>query len=413
MEELAGRRILLGVTGGIAAYKSPDLVRRLRERGAVVQVVMTDGAAHFITPLTLQAVSGQPVRSTLWDADAEAAMGHIELARWAELVLVAPATAEFIARLAHGFAPDLLSTLCLATEAPVLVAPAMNRVMWANAATRANVELLSSRGIEILGPDAGEQACGETGLGRMSEPADLASAVVARLAAPRTLAGVRVLITAGPTREAIDPVRFLSNRSSGKMGFAVARAAAEAGARVVLVAGPVNLPTPRGVERIDVESAREMYDAVHRELPGTQIFVGAAAVADYHVAQPAPQKVKKKGTALDLRLEPAPDILASVTQVQPRPFAVGFAAETQDLERNALDKLARKSLDMIAANEVGTGRAFDAEDNTLLVLWQGGRREIPRAPKLDVARALVALIAERYNETRAVGRAEQTGVPAP
>jgi phosphopantothenoylcysteine decarboxylase / phosphopantothenate---cysteine ligase len=413
MEELAGRRILLGVTGGIAAYKSPDLVRRLREHGAVVQVVMTDGAAHFITPLTLQAVSGQPVRSALWDADAEAAMGHIELARWAELVLVAPATADFIARLAHGLAPDLLSTLCLATEAPVLVAPAMNRVMWANAATRANVELLAGRGIELLGPDAGEQACGETGFGRMSQPADLAAAVVARLATPGVLAGVRVLITAGPTREALDPVRFLSNRSSGKMGFAVARAAAEAGARVVLVAGPVGLPTPRGVERIDVESAREMYDVVHRELPGTHIYVGAAAVADYHVAQPAPQKVKKKGIALDLRLEPAPDILASVTQAEPHPFAVGFAAETQDLERNALDKLARKSIDMIAANEVGAGRAFDTEENALLVLWQGGRREIPSAPKLDVARTLVALIADRYRETRAAARAEPAGVRTP
>jgi phosphopantothenoylcysteine decarboxylase/phosphopantothenate--cysteine ligase len=404
MEKLAGRRVLLGVTGGIAAYKSPDLVRRLREHGAVVQVVMSGNAAHFVTPLSLQAVSGQPVRDDLWDEAAEAAMGHIELARWAELVLIAPASADFIARLAHGLAPDLLSTLCLATEAPVVLAPAMNRVMWSNAATRANVEILTRRGIELIGPGEGEQACGETGLGRMSEPAQIAEDLAARLSTPGVLAGLRVVITAGPTREAIDPVRFLSNRSSGKMGFAVARAAAEAGAKVVLVAGPVSLATPAGVERIDVESAREMHDVVHAQLPGAHIYIGAAAVADYQVTQPAAQKLKKRGSAMELRLDPAPDILASVTALKKRPFAVGFAAETQTLERNAREKLRKKSLDMIAANEVGEGRAFGTEDNALLVLWEGGERQLARAPKLEVARALVALIAERYRDSAGATR---------
>jgi phosphopantothenoylcysteine decarboxylase/phosphopantothenate--cysteine ligase len=412
MEELAGKRILLGVTGGIAAYKSPDLVRRLREHGAVVQVVMTSAAQHFITPLSLQAVSGQPVRTDLWDEGAEAAMGHIELARWAELVLVAPASADFIARLAHGHAGDLLSTLCLATEAPIAIAPAMNRVMWANAATRDNVMLLQQRGIELLGPGEGEQACGEMGLGRMVEPKEIADEVITRLTRPGALAGLQVLITAGPTREAIDPVRFLSNRSSGKMGFAVARAAAEAGARVVLVAGPVSLTTPPGVERIDVESARAMYEVVHQQLAGTHIFIAAAAVADYQVSNPAPQKLKKRGGTFELRLDPAPDILASVTGQKAHPFAVGFAAETQTLERNAREKLRKKSLDMIAANDVGDGRAFETEDNSLLVLWDGGERALPRAPKLEVARALVALIAERYRETGANARAKSADLRA-
>jgi len=412
MEELAGRRILLGVTGGIAAYKSPDLVRRLREHGAVVQVVMTGAAEHFITPLSLQAVSGQPVRTDLWDEGAEAAMGHIELARWAEFVLIAPASADFIAKLAHGHAADLLSTLCLATEAPVALAPAMNRVMWANAATRDNIALLQQRGIELLGPGEGEQACGEMGLGRMVEPKEIADEVVARLTRNGALTGLRVLITAGPTREAIDPVRFLSNRSSGKMGFAVARAAAEAGARVILVAGPVTLPTPAGVERIDVESARAMYEVVHQQLAGTHIFIAAAAVADYQVSSPAPQKLKKRGGTFELRLDPAPDILASVTEQKAHPFAVGFAAETQTLERNAREKLRKKSLDMIAANDVGDGRAFETEDNSLLVMWNGGERELPRAPKLELARALVAIIAERFRETGANARMKSADLRA-
>jgi phosphopantothenoylcysteine decarboxylase/phosphopantothenate--cysteine ligase len=412
MEKLAGRRVLLGVTGGIAAYKSPDLVRRLREHGVVVQVVMTTAAQHFVTPLSLQAVSGQPVRTYLWDESAEAAMGHIELARWAELVLIAPASADFIARLAHGHAGDLLSTLCLATEAPIAIAPAMNRVMWANAESRDNVALLQQRGIELLGPGEGEQACGEMGIGRMVEPQGIAEEVVARLTRNGALAGTRVLITAGPTREAIDPVRFLSNRSSGKMGFAVARAAAEAGARVVLVAGPVNLTTPAGVERIDVESAREMYEIVHQQLAGTHIFIGAAAVADYQVSSPAPQKLKKRAGTFELRLDPAPDILASVTEQKARPFAVGFAAETQTLERNAREKLRKKSLDMIAANDVGDGRAFESDDNSLLVLWDGGERALPRASKLELARALVALIAERFRETGANARAKPADLRA-
>ena len=412
MEKLAGRRILLGVTGGIAAYKSPDLVRRLREHGALVQVVMTAAAERFITPLSLQAVSGQPVRTDLWDANAEAAMGHIELARWAELVLIAPASADFIARLAHGRADDLLSTLCLATEAPIAIAPAMNRLMWANAATRANVDLLARRGVDLLGPGEGEQACGEMGIGRMVEPKEIAEEVAARMTPSGALAGLRVLITAGPTREAIDPVRFLSNRSSGKMGFAVARAAAEAGARVVLVAGPVNLPTPGGVERIDVESAREMHEVVHGQLAGTHVFIAAAAVADYQVASPAEHKLKKRGGAFELKLDPAPDILASVTALDPHPFAVGFAAETQALERNAREKLRKKSLDMIAANEVGDGRAFETEDNCLLVLWEGGQCELPCAQKSTLARSLVALIAERYREAGTKSRAKPADVRA-
>jgi phosphopantothenoylcysteine decarboxylase/phosphopantothenate--cysteine ligase len=339
-------------------------------------------------------------------------MGHIELARWAELVLVAPASADFIARLAHGRADDLLSTLCLATEAPIAIAPAMNRLMWENAATRANVELLSRRGVDLLGPGEGEQACGEMGIGRMVEPKEVAEEVAARMTSSGALAGLRVLITAGPTREAIDPVRFLSNRSSGKMGFAVARAAAEAGARVVLVAGPVNLPTPGGVERIDVESARDMHEVVHAQLTGTHVFIAAAAVADYQVSSPAEHKLKKRGGAFELKLDPAPDILASVTALDPHPFAVGFAAETQALERNAREKLGKKSLDMIAANEVGDGRAFETEDNSLLVLWEGGQRELPCAPKSTLARALVALIAERYREAGAKTRTKPADVRA-
>ena len=363
-------RILLGVTGGIAAYKSPDLVRRLRERGAEVQVVMTAGAARFITALTLQAVSGTPVRETLWDEGAEAAMGHIELARWAEAVLVAPATADFLARLAHGRADDLLSTLCLATTAPLYLAPAMNHQMWANPATAANVAVLRDRGAAILGPGEGDQACGETGPGRMLEPAAIAELMLSRVTANRVLAGLKVVVSAGPTRERLDPVRFISNRSSGKMGYAVAQAARDAGASVVLVSGPVHIDPPAGVELVRVESAREMRDAVHRALAGADIYIGAAAVADYQAAKVAAQKIKKSAEKLQLELVRAPDILESVAaQKGARPFVVGFAAETEDVEENARAKLADKRLDMIAANQVGDGLAFDRDDNSLLVLW--------------------------------------------
>ena len=388
-------RVLLGVTGGIAAYKSPDLVRRLMERGADVQVVMTAAAQRFVSPMTFQAVSGRPTRSDLWDAAAEAAMGHIELARWAQIVLVAPASADFIARLAGGRADDLLCTLCMATEAPIMVAPAMNRVMWANKATQANVATLAGRGIRILGPGSGNQACGEIGAGRMWEPTHLAEVMLAPPTNAGLLAGLNVLITAGPTRERLDPVRYLTNRSSGKMGFAVAEAAREAGAHVTLVAGPVQLQTPLGITRINVESAREMYAAVHRQVGDADIFIAAAAVADFQPVTVAKQKIKKQGGHVKLELEPAPDIIKSVADMAKHPFVVGFAAETNDVEDNARIKLKRKKLDMIAANQVGDGIAFDCEDNALTVIWPGGKMEVARGPKLDVARELIAIIAKR------------------
>ncbi len=390
---MQGKRILLGVTGGIAAYKSPDLVRRLRERGAEVQVVMTAAAREFVTPTTFQAVSGRAVRTDLWDTAAEAAMGHIELARWADAVLIAPASADFLARLAAGRADDLLATLCLATEAPIAVAPAMNHVMWANAATRANVAQLAARGVLVLGPAAGDQACGEEGVGRMVEPLELAEQLAALLPASGELAGRRVLITAGPTRERLDPVRFISNRSSGKMGFAVAQAARAAGAEVVLVSGPVSLPTPPGVRRIDVESAADMLAAVLKELAGTHVFISTAAVADYRPVHAAQQKIKKTSDTLEVSMERTADVLATVAALPKRPFVVGFAAETESVEQNARTKLMKKNLDMIAANEVGDDKAFDSEENQLIVLVRGARYELGRAGKLALARGLVALIA--------------------
>src|SRR5688572_9947760 len=335
---MQGKHILLGVTGGIAAYKSPDLVRRLRERGAEVQVVMTAGALEFVTPLTFQAVSGREPRSDLWDTAAESAMGHIELARWADAVVVAPASADFIARLATGQSGDLLTTLCLATEAPIGVAPAMNQQMWANAATQANVATLRARRIAIYGPGEGDQACGEVGPGRMLEPRELTDLLDARLAVPGPLAGRRVVITAGPTRERIDPVRFVSNRSSGKMGFAVAQAVREAGVEVVLVSGPVSLPTPDGVRRIDVESAAEMLEAVLGEIDSADIFISTAAVADYRPTRSLGQKIKKTAEKLDLQLERTADVLATVSARARRPFVVGFAAETESVEQHARTK---------------------------------------------------------------------------
>jgi phosphopantothenoylcysteine decarboxylase / phosphopantothenate---cysteine ligase len=389
-------RILLGVTGGIAAYKSPDLVRRLSERGADVQVVMTHNAQRFVSPATFQAVSGRPTRTDLWDSAAEAAMGHIELARWAQIVLIAPASADFIARLAHGRADDLLATLCLATEAPIVIAPAMNRIMWSNKATQANVAILAARGIRVLGPGSGSQACGEIGAGRMWEPLQLAESLLAPPVNAGLLSGLNVLITAGPTRERLDPVRYLTNRSSGKMGFAVAAAAKEAGAHVTIIAGPVQLETPAGITRINVESAREMHAAVHRQIGDADIFIAAAAVADFQPAVVAKQKIKKQGNeGVKLELEPAPDIVKSVADMSKRPFVVGFAAETNDVEDNARSKLKRKKLDMIAANHVGDGIAFDCEDNALTVIWPGGKTEVARGPKFEVARELISLIAKR------------------
>jgi len=389
--------VLLGVGGGIAAYKSADLVRRLRERGAEVRVVMTGSATRFVAPATFQAVSGQPVRTSLWDEAAEAAMGHIELARWADRVLVAPATADLLARLAHGLADDLLTTLCLATEAPLFLAPAMNRAMWAHPATRANLDLLVARGATVLGPASGDQACGEVGEGRMLEPAELAGRVLAPPAL--LLAGRRVLVTAGPTYEDIDPVRFIGNRSSGRMGFAVAAAAVAMGARVQLVAGPCALPTPPGVVRTDVRSAAEMHQVVLAALPGQDLFVAAAAVADFTPARVAAHKLKKDGGAPALALLPTPDILADVAARAERPFVLGFAAETEALEANARAKLERKRLDMIAANAVGDGQGFDREDNALLVLWPGGSATLERAPKPVLATRLLALAAERMQAT--------------
>lgn len=403
------KRIVLGVTGGIAAYKAPDLVRRLREHGAEVQVVLTAGAQHFVQPLTFQAVSHLPVRSDLWDREAEMAMGHLELARWADLVLVAPATADALARLAHGQASDLLSTLCLATEAPLAVAPAMNWRMWQHPATQANVATLVARGVRVLGPVAGALAEGESGMGRMMEPSEIAQAICGAGGAARGARGAntdihdldgvfdgkRVIVTAGPTREPIDPVRFLTNRSSGKMGFAVAAAAAEAGAKVLLVAGPVHLPTPAGVERVDVETAAQMHAAVMQRLAGCDLFIGAAAVADYAPTQPSARKLKKLSAHMELTLERTPDILAEVAASKPRPFCVGFAAETDELETHARGKLRDKQLDMVAANKVGQGQAFDRDDNALSVYWRDGARELPLAPKPALARALVALIAEQ------------------
>lgn len=395
------QRILLGVTGGIAAYKSAELVRRLRDAGAEVQVVMTDAATAFITPMTLQALSGRPVRSGLMDPQAEAAMGHIELARWAECVLIAPASADFLARLAHGLANDLLSTLCLASEAPLFLAPAMNRVMWQHPATRANCALLASRGATLLGPAGGGQACGETGLGRMLEPNDLVRA----LATPSiraNLRGLTVLITAGPTREPLDPVRFLTNRSSGKMGYAVAQAAQAAGARVILVSGPVHLDPPPGVTCLRVERAEEMRAAVMAQVDGADVFIATAAVADYRPAAQATGKIKKTDGVLSLILEPTPDILAEVAALQRRPFTVGFAAETERMAEYAEDKRRRKNLDLIAANRVDDqGMGFDSDDNALTVFWEGGSQALPRQPKTRLAVALVELIAEHFHRSRA------------
>ncbi|MBX5462791.1 MAG: bifunctional phosphopantothenoylcysteine decarboxylase/phosphopantothenate--cysteine ligase CoaBC [Steroidobacteraceae bacterium] len=396
---MQGKRILLGVTGGIAAYKSPDLVRRLRERGAEVQVVMTPAAAEFITALTFQAVSGKPVRTSLWDTEAEAAMGHIELARWADLIIVAPATADFLARLASGQANDLLTTLCLATTAPVAVAPAMNHVMWSNPATQANVATLEQRRVLIFGPAAGDQACGEVGEGRMLEPLELVVRIDAALTPTGPLSGKRVLITAGPTRERIDPVRFISNRSSGKMGFAVAQAARNAGAEVVLVSGPVSLPTPAGIRRIDCESCADMLKAVQREVGQADIFISTAAVADYRPARPADQKIKKASDRLDLEMERTTDILATVAASAERPpLVVGFAAETESVEQNARTKLLKKNLDMIAANEVGDDKAFECEDNHLIVLSRTARHDLGHASKAALAERLIALIAEAIKE---------------
>ncbi|MGB0219503.1 MAG: bifunctional phosphopantothenoylcysteine decarboxylase/phosphopantothenate--cysteine ligase CoaBC [Sinimarinibacterium flocculans] len=393
---LDGRRIVLGITGGIAAYKAADLVRRLKEAGADVQVVMTAAAQRFVGAQTFQALSGRPVRDSLWDAAAEAAMGHIELARWPDLVLIAPASADTIARLAQGRADDLLTTLCLATDRPLAIAPAMNRLMWAHPATQQNLQVLQARGVQVLGPGSGSQACGETGDGRMWEPLQIRDAVAALLGAGGALSGIKAVVTAGPTREPIDPVRFITNRSSGKMGYALAAALRARGAEVVLISGPTSLATPAGVARVDVETAAQMLDATRSAAVDAQMLVGTAAVADYRVDAVAEHKIKKRDDGAQLSLVKNPDILAELRTAQPDLFIVGFAAETEKLAEHARDKLARKKLDLIAANWVGDGKAFDRDDNALQVFWPGGERALAQAAKTDLARELAALIAERY-----------------
>ena len=396
---LPGRRILLCVCGGIAAYKAVELVRRLREAGAEVQVAMTANAQRFVGAASLQAVSGVPVRGTLWDEAAEAAMGHIELARWADRVVVAPATADILAKLAHGLADDLVSTLCLATTAPIAVAPAMNNRMWLHPATQANVATLRARGVQVIGPDDGAQACGEFGPGRLREPPEIVAALAEADAAAQDLAGVRVLISAGPTFEDLDPVRFIGNRSSGKMGFAIAAAAARRGADVTLVAGPVSLCAPAGVRRLDVRSAAQMRDAVLGALPA-EVYIGAAAIADYTPRIVSPQKIKKtaqSGDGLTVELVRTPDVLAEVAAHAQRPrVVVGFAAETHDVEHYARDKLVRKRLDMIAANQVGrAGCGFESDDNALTVIDAETSHALGPGPKTVLADALLDLVKAR------------------
>ena len=393
MAEKTKKSVVLGVTGGIAAYKAAELTRELARNGIEVQVVMTGAAGGLVTPATFQALSGKPVYSDLWDARVADNMAHIELSRGKDAIVVAPATADFIAKLAQGLADDLLSTLCLARECPLIVAPAMNRQMWDNPATRRNIERLLRDGVAILGPASGDQACGEVGMGRMLEAREIAEAVTAFLA-PKTLRGTRVLITAGPTFETIDAVRGLTNRSSGKMGYAVARAALEAGAKVTLISGPTSLAAPAGAQRVDVISAREMFEAVKKRVAEADIFIGVAAVSDYHVASPRHQKIKRSARKLRLELVPNPDILAWVAARPRPPFCVGFAAETEHLHRHAEAKRRAKKVPLLAANLAQ--RAIGADDNEITLFDDAGVHALPRAPKEVVARQLVAHIAKLY-----------------
>jgi phosphopantothenoylcysteine decarboxylase/phosphopantothenate--cysteine ligase len=407
--QLAKKKILLGITGGIAAYKTPDLVRKLTALGAQVRCVMSASAAEFVSPLALQAVSGHPIGDDLLDRNAEAAMGHIELAKWADKVLIAPATANFMAKLAHGLADDLLSTLCLATSAPIYIAPAMNQQMWHAKATQSNLGVLQQRGIAILGPAPGEQACGDVGFGRMLEPVEIAD-MLSQSSVEPLLADRHIVITAGPTREEIDPVRFISNHSSGKMGYALANAAVALGAKVTLVSGPVNLPCPAGVNLVNVVSAEQMHSAVMNAVdvghpnatnnnmqPNCDIFIGCAAVADYKPQQKTEQKIKKSDTELTLTFTRNPDILSDVAHLAQPPFTVGFAAETQDVAHYAHDKLKRKKLDMIAANDVSqAGLGFNSEQNALNVYWNNGGKNLGVADKSQLAISLMTLVAQRH-----------------
>ncbi|MEO8003974.1 MAG: bifunctional phosphopantothenoylcysteine decarboxylase/phosphopantothenate--cysteine ligase CoaBC [Betaproteobacteria bacterium] len=399
MSELGNKRILLGVTGGIAAYKSAELVRELQRGGADVQVVMTTSACQFVTPVTMQALSGKPVYTDMWDARVPNGMPHIELSRDRDLIVVAPATADFMAKLVHGVADDLLSTLCLARECPLIVAPAMNRQMWENPATQRNTAQLKRDGIVVLGPDTGDQACGEVGMGRMLEAAQLAAEVSAWFQ-PKLLAGIRVLVTAGPTFEPIDPVRGLTNRSSGKMGYAVARAAIEAGATVTLVSGPTAIVPPAAARLIRVETAVQMHDAVNAQVGGTDIFIAVAAVADYRVANTSAQKIKKDGGVPKLELVLNPDIVDSIANRPGAPFCVGFAAESEKLEENAEAKRRRKKLPLLAANLVQS--AIEAEDNELVLFDDNGSHRLGRSSKLEQARLLVRHIARLYKPRKSV-----------
>jgi phosphopantothenoylcysteine decarboxylase / phosphopantothenate---cysteine ligase len=400
MQGLRDKNIILGVTGGIAAYKSADLVRRLRDAGALVRVVMTGAARQFISPLTLQALSGFPVRVELLDSEAESGMDHIELARWADMVVVAPATADFIAKLDAGIADELLSTLCLATEAPIVIAPAMNRVMWSKTATQRNLSRLKADGVHVIAPADGAQACGETGAGRLPETPD----IIARLATildpgdPR-LMGRRIMITAGPTWESIDPVRGITNHSSGKMGYALADAFQRGGASVTLISGPCRLEPPPGTHLIRVVSAMEMYHAVHETIAEQSIFIGVAAVADYRPQSVETEKIKKQQDEMTLTLVRNPDIIASVTALEEAPFCVGFAAETNDMENHARGKLVSKRLDMIAANLVGQpGTGFNSDINTLLVMDSTGSERLGPATKTELAEMLRVRITDRHEE---------------
>ena len=398
MQQLTNKQILVGVTGGIAAYKAAELIRRLQDHGATVRVIMTKAAQAFITPLTLQALSGNPVHCDLLDSEAEAAMGHIELARWADLVLIAPASADFMARLATGQADDLLATVCLATNASIAIAPSMNQGMWRDQSTQQNLQTLISKQVLVFGPGDGSQACGDIGPGRMMEPEQLAveASSVFKIG---SLDGVKIVITAGPTREAIDPVRYISNHSSGKMGFALAQAAMDAGASVTLITGPVSLQTPERVTRIDVNSAAEMHQAVIETLPVCDIFIGSAAVADYRPTSIADQKIKKSTETMTIELVRNPDIIADVSNHPQRPFTIGFAAETQDVESYARRKLEKKKLDLIIANDVSnTAIGFNSDDNAVSVIWNDGEVSLPMTSKQQLGRRLIEEISQHYRK---------------
>ena len=397
--KLTGKRFVIGITGGIAAYKTIELIRLLRKAGAEVRVVLTPAAAEFVTPLTLQAISGNVVSQSLLEPHAEFTMGHIELAKWANAVLIAPASADFIARFSVGMANDLLSTICLATCAPIFLAPAMNQQMFHQSITQQNLTALKARGVRLIGPNSGVQACGDIGSGRMSEPTEIFTALSDFFVQSQDLRDLSVAITAGPTREAIDPVRYISNHSSGKMGFALATAFAERGASVTLISGPVNLLTPQNVTRVDVTSAQEMYQAALKSAVKNQIFIGCAAVADYRLAEVSAQKIKKSGEELSLKLIRNPDIIAEVAHLsENRPFTVGFAAETQNLADYAQDKLQRKNLDMICANDVSGGQAFNTDENMLQLFWKTGGKTLSLKSKTDLARELATEIVARYRQ---------------